>query len=446
MRALVARWKEAVRRIALPLAKAVTEDTRTDADDAGLGALDVLGHQLADSAALSRATKGVADKAFRHSKTEFGRLGIKIREAEPTFGKKITAWRAENVGLVKSLFGDEKKKLGKILREGEGRRYESLAKDIEARLDVTQRKAEFLAIDQTLKLNADITRARMGAAGITEYVWTTAGDERVRPTHEELDGETFSFDDPPVTNEDGDRNNPGEDYRCRCVAYPVLPELDDDETEAGGAGDGGGEKPPTPAEPSDDEEPSGLTEGVHASSIVFDGISRELGEAILSDLHPDDLALLETAPIQKLSLLKQARIDGDPVNGSYHFGTKELALTADRPSWTYGSGPLQPGRSWSISSAAATEREAAQHTFTHELGHHVHGSADKYGEATNLIIRAFTKAKQAGTVLTQYARSSHFEYFAESYAAYRHHGEVLLRHDPIGHKMVEDVLKLPRRK
>lgn len=45
---------------------------------------------------------------------------------------------------------------------------------------------------------------------------------RVRDTHVALNGETFSWSDPPVTSETGERNHPGEDYSCRCVAVAVL--------------------------------------------------------------------------------------------------------------------------------------------------------------------------------------------------------------------------------
>ena len=41
----------------------------------------------------------------------------------------------------------------------------------------------------------------------------------------------FDWDDPPVTNDDGDTNAPGEDYRCRCVAIPQIAELDQESEE-----------------------------------------------------------------------------------------------------------------------------------------------------------------------------------------------------------------------
>jgi uncharacterized protein with gpF-like domain len=38
-----------------------------------------------------------------------------------------------------------------------------------------------------------------------------------------LNGHIYSFDDPPVTCQATQaHNNPGEDFRCRCVAIPIL--------------------------------------------------------------------------------------------------------------------------------------------------------------------------------------------------------------------------------
>jgi GNAT superfamily N-acetyltransferase len=48
----------------------------------------------------------------------------------------------------------------------------------------------------------------------------------VRDMHDELEGTEHAWDDPPVTDKYGNRNHPGEDYQCRCVAVPILDEYD----------------------------------------------------------------------------------------------------------------------------------------------------------------------------------------------------------------------------
>jgi hypothetical protein len=59
----------------------------------------------------------------------------------------------------------------------------------------------------------------VGAHG---YVWTTTGDNRVRPLHVELNGTRQSWEDPPVCGTMGWRGHPGSAAGCRCLAFPVL--------------------------------------------------------------------------------------------------------------------------------------------------------------------------------------------------------------------------------
>jgi SPP1 gp7 family putative phage head morphogenesis protein len=66
------------------------------------------------------------------------------------------------------------------------------------------------------------------SAGVNKYKWRcVAGSplHPVRPSHKALNGKIFSFDDPPITTMPGEpvrRNNPREDYGCRCHAVPIV--------------------------------------------------------------------------------------------------------------------------------------------------------------------------------------------------------------------------------
>lgn len=152
---------------------------------------------------------------------------IGVANRDLVSGAALDAFRRRNLDLISSLAEDQVDELGELLDDTEGLRVEDLRKKILGRFDVSRSKADLLARDQVLKLNAQITQSRQREAGITRYQWSTSSDERVRPMHAELDGEIFSWDDPPITNDDGDRNHPGEDYQCRCVAIPIMPELED---------------------------------------------------------------------------------------------------------------------------------------------------------------------------------------------------------------------------
>lgn len=104
-----------------------------------------------------------------------------------------------------------------------GARAESLISMIQQNYGVSKNKAKFLAHQETSLLMAQFRETRYSAIGIRRYKWSTSHDERVRHDHRELNGKIFFFSEPPVTNKKtGDRNNPGEDFGCRCTAVGLI--------------------------------------------------------------------------------------------------------------------------------------------------------------------------------------------------------------------------------
>lgn len=154
-------------------------------------------------------------------------IGISILDADPGVGAQIANFRSVNISRIKSLAGTELIEITQLLERATatGARVEVLRKAIEDRFAVTRSKAALLARDQVLTLNGQITRTRQTNVGIQEYIWTTSGDELVRDRHIELDGTAQRWDTPPIISDDGRTGHPADDYQCRCVAFPVLPEL-----------------------------------------------------------------------------------------------------------------------------------------------------------------------------------------------------------------------------
>ena len=71
--------------------------------------------------------------------------------------------------------------------------------------------------DQTSKTIGGLTEIRHKQLGIENYEWVTAGDERVRPSHQANGGVVFKWSDPPANT-----GHPGSDVQCRCVALGVI--------------------------------------------------------------------------------------------------------------------------------------------------------------------------------------------------------------------------------
>lgn len=102
-----------------------------------------------------------------------------------------------------------------------------LADVLQERLAVSEWNAERIARDQIGKLNGATTKANHEALGVRRYRWQTSGDGRVREAHASVNGEVFSYDDPPAVGVNGEKVNPGEDILCRCVAIPLFEGFDD---------------------------------------------------------------------------------------------------------------------------------------------------------------------------------------------------------------------------
>jgi len=106
-----------------------------------------------------------------------------------------------------------------------GNRYESMISAIQKNFGVTQRKAKFLARQETSLLLSKYRETRYQDAGSEEYIWRCvvgSAKHPVRPMHKRLDGKKFRWDDPPVVDDKGARKNPGQDYNCRCYPIPIV--------------------------------------------------------------------------------------------------------------------------------------------------------------------------------------------------------------------------------
>lgn len=137
---------------------------------------------------------------------------------------------------IKDFTSEQIEKLRKQIRASAeaGNRFETLQKSIQESYGVTVGRARFIARQETNLVTAKFTEMRYQAAGVTEYKWRSVTGSKahpVRPAHQALNdasqkqGKVFRFDDPPITSEPGEavrRNNPKQDFNCRCTAVPIV--------------------------------------------------------------------------------------------------------------------------------------------------------------------------------------------------------------------------------
>lgn len=188
---------------------------------------DLLPEKIADKLDLTKAF----DSTLWHVETRFQESVRNITVA-PKLSleqrKRIAEEYSGNMRLyIKDWTASEIQQLRKKVQSVtfDGDRYESMIKMIQKRYGVSQSKAKFLARQETSLLVTKFKEIRYQDAGVNEYKWRcVAGspDHPVRPMHKALDGKRFSWDNPPVVDELGNRKHPGQDFNCRCTAVPIV--------------------------------------------------------------------------------------------------------------------------------------------------------------------------------------------------------------------------------
>lgn len=133
---------------------------------------------------------------------------------------------AENVGLIKTIAAEYLKNVeGSVMRSiTSGNGLADLVPALEKYEGYTHRKAKNVALDQTRKTYNAINRERMTEIGVKRFQWIhSGGGAEPRPLHVAMDGEIFSFDNPPIIDEKtGERGIPGQAINCRCTMAPVF--------------------------------------------------------------------------------------------------------------------------------------------------------------------------------------------------------------------------------
>lgn len=266
------RWADGFRaavREALP-AELVRQDAIDVGPMKGLNRARLKIQKLTDELPLDQVGYSVYD----HARVEAERL-VGLKNADIALAGQVHQWQRENVSLIKDMTNESLDRIQDLLDQYEGMRVEDLADEIESEFGVTRARAELIARDQTLKLNADLAKTAQVSAGVTQYRWSTSQDGSVRPDHADLEGSIYSWDDPPVTNahevdkgKEERRNHPGQDYQCRCVAIPVLEEYDEPKEVQGeedepkeGRGDGDWNEEAHPRAPAGTAEGGQFTSG-----------------------------------------------------------------------------------------------------------------------------------------------------------------------------------------
>ena len=157
-------------------------------------------------------------------------LGVQVFPQEPWLQSEMDHFAHENASLIHGMTEEQTRDIEQsVFRDVQAG---ASAKDIRANINEivqgTKTRAKLIARDQVNKFNGRLSELRQTSLGVEKYTWRTSDDERVRPDHQRLDNEVFSWDNPPATvttgKRAGERNHPGGDINCRCIAEPIFPD------------------------------------------------------------------------------------------------------------------------------------------------------------------------------------------------------------------------------
>jgi SPP1 gp7 family putative phage head morphogenesis protein len=148
-------------------------------------------------------------------------LGVDLFGGDARIRPLMEAFIDSNVGLIHKLTDDVAGRVEtSVLRAvQDAKPWSEFADELQAQFDFGETRAEIIARDQIGKFYGQANAARQREIGVTSFIWRTSNDERVRPEHEALDGQTFRYDDPPS------EGLPGEPILCRCSAEPVFDDI-----------------------------------------------------------------------------------------------------------------------------------------------------------------------------------------------------------------------------
>lgn len=129
----------------------------------------------------------------------------------------IEEFLLRNTALIRNVSDDFRKEVADIVFRGlqERRVVREIGAQIRTRGAMSRRRANRIAADQIVKLNAGLNRQRQREAGLDEWKWRHSGKLDFRPVHKARDGNIY-------TDENAPEDLPGTLPNCGCVRQGII--------------------------------------------------------------------------------------------------------------------------------------------------------------------------------------------------------------------------------
>lgn len=160
--------------------------------------------------------------AYAQHSADMSRYLQRELQNAPT-GKIMGLLRAEQVELIRSLPTEAAERVHRLAQQNlvTGARASELERMLMRSGDVTKSRATLIARTETSRVSSNLTQARAMYVGSVAYLWRTARDKDVRPSHRAMEGQPVNWDNPPTL--DNLRGHAGCLPNCRCHPEPIIP-------------------------------------------------------------------------------------------------------------------------------------------------------------------------------------------------------------------------------
>ena len=183
---------------------------------------DILDDWAAHVARGMFADVDIKNRRFWRSMSQ--EIGVQLSRqlAETDIGVTVTQSLDAQVQLIKSLPRHAAEQAHEYVREAalKGQRASDIADRIMALGGITRRRAVLIARTEVGRVSGEMTKARAMTAGSDGYIWRSAEDRDVRPSHKKMNGRFVKWNEPPTL--DNLTGHAGCLPNCRCYMEPVI--------------------------------------------------------------------------------------------------------------------------------------------------------------------------------------------------------------------------------
>lgn len=181
--------------------------------------------------AKSVATRMAHEVAIRDRRMWAGHAkdmsrALRLELSSTSVGHMLNQRIAEHAAEITSLPTEAGERVYQLAKEGllTSARPSALIGEIRKSGDVSASRAQMLARTAVSSTAEALTEARAKSIGSVGYIWRTAKDSDVRPSHKAMEGKFVPWDKPPTL--DGYTAHAGCYANCRCRPEPVIPDWD----------------------------------------------------------------------------------------------------------------------------------------------------------------------------------------------------------------------------